>query len=196
MQIHTMPHQTLAPGTRAVALCEVGRYSPNLAANSANGLGRSASKKRISAPITIAGAFFTSANSFYGGCAWEALGPAGFLLPRSTNPRTAATLIRLVAKGGSSHSKRSFTYARPQSVQNSRRCTPCNGSRRFTHQFKPLYPHCPLQPSHVQSPHPCCKRGCAMSPSPLMPTVGGATFGKCNVQDQRLFSVNAGVSSL
>ena len=35
-----------------------------------------------------------------------------------------------------------------------------------------------------------------MSPSPLMPTVGGATFGKCNAQDQRLFSVNAGVSSL
>ena len=100
-----MPHQTLAPGTRAVALCEVGRYSPNLAANSANGLGRSASKKRISAPITIAGAFFTSANSFYGGCAWEALGPAGFLLPRSTNPRTAATLIRLVANGGSSPAK-------------------------------------------------------------------------------------------
>lgn len=35
-----------------------------------------------------------------------------------------------------------------------------------------------------------------MSPSPLMPTVGGATVGKCNAQDQRLFSVNAGVSSL
>lgn len=35
-----------------------------------------------------------------------------------------------------------------------------------------------------------------MSTSPLIPTVGGATFGKCNAQDQRLFSVNAGVSSL
>ena len=35
-----------------------------------------------------------------------------------------------------------------------------------------------------------------MSPSPLLPTVGGATFGKCNAQDQRLFSVNAGVSSV
>ena len=35
-----------------------------------------------------------------------------------------------------------------------------------------------------------------MSTSPLIPTVGGATFGKYNAQDQRLFSVNAGVSSL
>lgn len=30
--------------------------------------------------------------------------------------------------------------------------------------------------------------------SPLTHTVGGASFGKCNVQNQRLFSVNAGIS--
>lgn len=35
-----------------------------------------------------------------------------------------------------------------------------------------------------------------MNPSPLMPTVGGATFGKCNAQNERLFSVNAGVSGI
>ena len=29
-----------------------------------------------------------------------------------------------------------------------------------------------------------------MSSSPLSYTVGGASFGKCNVQNQRLFNVN------
>lgn len=33
-----------------------------------------------------------------------------------------------------------------------------------------------------------------MNVSPLIKTVGGATLGKCNVENQRLFSINAGVS--
>ena len=33
-----------------------------------------------------------------------------------------------------------------------------------------------------------------MISSPLIQTVGGASFGKCNAQDERLFSVNPGVS--
>ncbi|MDN5391544.1 DUF3077 domain-containing protein [Pseudomonas sp. FSL R10-0056] len=33
-----------------------------------------------------------------------------------------------------------------------------------------------------------------MISSPLIETVGGASFGKCNAQDQRLFSINPGVS--
>lgn len=33
-----------------------------------------------------------------------------------------------------------------------------------------------------------------MNTLPLIQTVGGATFGKCNTQNQRLFSVNAGIS--
>lgn len=36
----------------------------------------------------------------YGGCTQEGFGPAGLPIPRSTNPRTAAT-FRLVAKGQS-----------------------------------------------------------------------------------------------
>lgn len=36
-------------------------------------------KRRIGAPITIAGAFFVSAFSCNGGCAWETFGSAGFL---------------------------------------------------------------------------------------------------------------------
>ena len=34
-----------------------------------------------------------------------------------------------------------------------------------------------------------------MISSPLIHTVGGASFGKCNVQNQRLFNVNAGISA-
>lgn len=67
------------------------RYGLPVAANSATGLGNPISKRRNSAPITIAGAFFVPAVTCYGGCAWEAFVPAGFLLPRFTNLRTAAT---------------------------------------------------------------------------------------------------------
>lgn len=67
------------------------RYGSPVAANSAAGLGNPISKRRNSAPITIAGAFFVPAVTCYGGCAWEAFVPAGFLLPRFTNLRTAAT---------------------------------------------------------------------------------------------------------
>ena len=68
-----------------------GLYGLPVAANSATGLGNPISKRRNSAPITIAGAFFVPAVTCYGGCAWEAFVPAGFLLPRFTNLRTAAT---------------------------------------------------------------------------------------------------------
>lgn len=67
------------------------RYGLPVAANSATGLGNPLNVRRNSAPITIAGAFFTPANPFYGGCAWEAFVPAGFLTSRFTNLRTAAT---------------------------------------------------------------------------------------------------------
>jgi hypothetical protein len=77
-------------------------YSRLVAANSATGFDRSINNRRNSAPETIAGAFFALVISFYGGCAWEAFGSAGFLLSRSVNPRTAATPNRLTAIGGSS----------------------------------------------------------------------------------------------
>ncbi|MES2868740.1 MAG: DUF3077 domain-containing protein [Pseudomonadota bacterium] len=35
-----------------------------------------------------------------------------------------------------------------------------------------------------------------MSTSPLMPTTGGATFGKYNAQNEHLFSVNAGIPGI
>ena len=68
---------------RTVALSKTGRYSLAVAANSAIGLGGPNSTRRNSAPITIAGAFFVPAFLFYGGCAWETFGSAGFLFPGS-----------------------------------------------------------------------------------------------------------------
>lgn len=81
------------------------RYGSPVAANSVTGRRGPMSKRRNSAPITIAGAFFVPAVTCYGGCAWEDFGPAGILLPRSANPRTAATLHCFAATGGSSSAK-------------------------------------------------------------------------------------------
>lgn len=86
-----MPHRKNLQVIRTVALSKNGRYSLNVAANSATGFGRPSRYRRNSAPITIAGAFFTPAVSFYGGCAQDTFGCAGFLYLRSTNLRTAAT---------------------------------------------------------------------------------------------------------
>jgi hypothetical protein len=78
-------------------------YRPAVAANSATDLGGSNSKRRNSAPITIAGAFFAPAFLCYGGLCRSTFGCAGFRLPRSANPVQLATLFCLAAdKSGSS----------------------------------------------------------------------------------------------
>ena len=77
-------------------------YRPPVAANSATGFDGLTSKRRNSAPITTAGAFFVLAAPCYGGCAWGTFGCAGFRLPWSVNLRTVATLNRLTAIRGSS----------------------------------------------------------------------------------------------
>ena len=79
------------------------RYGLPVAANSVTGLGNPLNVRRNSAPITIAGAFFTPADPFYGGCAWEAFVPAGFLTSRFTNLRTAATHSLGNERGSSFH---------------------------------------------------------------------------------------------
>ena len=91
MPVQFKPHRKNAQDPHTVALSKMGRYSLAVAANSVTGLGNPLNNRRNSAPITIAGAFFASAYSFYGGCAWETFGSAGFLLSRFTNLRTAAT---------------------------------------------------------------------------------------------------------
>lgn len=96
-----MPIRTAIPPR--VAKSRVRRYRSNVAANSATGFGDPITVRRTSAPITIAGAFFVPAHPVYGGCAWEALGPAGCLTSRFANLRTAATLNRLATISGSSN---------------------------------------------------------------------------------------------
>lgn len=111
---HTTRRSKLITMSNGVIMfdCQVGlqsasprAYSLRVAANSATGFDGPFSKRRNSAPIMIAGAFFVPAFTCYGGCAWEDFGPAGILLPRSVNLRTAATLIRLTANRGSSPAK-------------------------------------------------------------------------------------------
>lgn len=78
-------------------------YRSPVAAKSATDLGGSISRRRNSAPITIAGAFFVPASLSYGGLCRSTLGCAGLRLPRSANPMQLATLICLAAeRGGSS----------------------------------------------------------------------------------------------
>lgn len=86
-------------------------YSPTVAKyaqaryglrNGFDGLEKQKAHKRHHPKV---GAFFVPAVPLYGGCVWGTLGCAGFLLPRSVNPRTAATLNRLTAIRGSSSAK-------------------------------------------------------------------------------------------
>ncbi len=81
------------------------QYGLLVAADSATDLGGSNSKRRNSAPITIAGAFFMPALSCYGGLRRSTLGCVGFLLPRSANPVQLATLSCLAADRGGSSAK-------------------------------------------------------------------------------------------
>ena len=195
MPVQFMLHQEIPQDLHSVALCQRERYPFAVAAKSANGFDGPINNRRTGAPITIAGAFFASAYPFYGGCAWETFGSAGFLLSRSVNLRTAATLNRLTAvRGSSSTIGVTPNESRPQSVQNSRRSSSSNGSRRFTRRLQPHHPPRPLQPPHVQSPRPRFWKGWPMNSSPLVHTVGGATFARCNAENQHLFTVNAGVS--
>jgi hypothetical protein len=86
-----MSHGKNAQGFCTVALSKIRRYSLPVAANTATRLGNPLNNRRNSAHISFAGAFFAPAFPFYGGCAWETFGSAGFLLSRFTNLRTAAT---------------------------------------------------------------------------------------------------------
>ena len=80
-------------------------YRLSVAANSVTGFDGPIKQKAHKRPHPKAGAFFVPATSSYGGCVWEGFGPAGFLLPRSVNLRTAATQNRLTAIRGSSSAK-------------------------------------------------------------------------------------------
>ena len=86
----------------ALAQHQPWRYRSPVTVNTVADLGRSNNSRRTGAPKTIAGAFFAAAVMLYGCCARDTFGCAGFLESRSANPRTAATIPRLAANGGSS----------------------------------------------------------------------------------------------
>ena len=86
-----------------LALSPSSRYREVVTVNPVTDLGRSNIHRRTSAQHTIAGAFFASAMPCYGSSAWDTFGCAGSLCTRSANPRTAASLTRLAASGGSSN---------------------------------------------------------------------------------------------
>ena len=97
-------------------------YSQSVAANSVTDLGRSNNSRRTGAHHQIAGAFFASAAPCYGSCARDTFGCAGCLESRSANPRTAATIIRLAADGGSSSTLGAPPMKRSHALNPSPRC--------------------------------------------------------------------------
>lgn len=105
-QSTTCPSHTLARTPRRRLAPAIGpRYGSPVTVNPVAGFDGPIKQKAHKRPKTIAGAIFSPAMSLYGGCAWGTFGCAGFLLPRSVNPRTAATPIRLTANRGSSPAK-------------------------------------------------------------------------------------------
>lgn len=100
MMTTTMLRDSRSKTPLAATWCR--RYGSRVTVNPVTDLGRSSIVRRTSAHHPIAGAFFASAHSCYGGCAWDTFGCAGLLTSRSANPRTAATHLRLAAKSGSS----------------------------------------------------------------------------------------------
>ncbi|VCU66018.1 hypothetical protein [Pseudomonas synxantha] len=161
-----IPHRKNPQAICTVALSKNRRYSLAVVANSTTGFSGPSTYRRTSASDSIACAFFVPATLVYGGCAWETFGSAGILYARSANPRTAATLIRLAANRGSSSHTGASPDARHQSVQNSRRRSSSNGSRRFTRQLQPRHTPFPLQRPYVQGSRPGSRRGCTMSMLP------------------------------
>ncbi len=97
-------------------------YSRDVAAKSVTDLGRSNNSRRTGAHHQIAGAFFASAAPCYGSCARDTFGCAGCLESRSANPRTAATIIRLAANGGSSSTLGAPPMKRSHALNPSPRC--------------------------------------------------------------------------
>jgi len=108
------------------------RYGLPVAANSATGFGRPSRYRRNSAPITIAGAFFYARSfRFYGGCAQDAFGRAGFLYLRST---TCARLHPFVGRErGSSQIDTELTMHAliPPAIAH---CSPPHGTERPSEQ--------------------------------------------------------------
>ena len=158
-----MPHRKNAQAFCAVALSKMGRYSLSVAANSATDLGGSNDFRRNSAIYSIAGAFFVPAIMRYGELRRSTFGCAGFLNHRSANLAQFATHSCLAAGCGGSSDSGATSNDHHRSVQKTRLCTPCNGSRRFTRQFQPRNTSRPIQRPYGQSSCSRSRRRCPMN---------------------------------
>lgn len=100
MHAQSMPQPLAVQALAVLALTISPRYSAPVAVNPVTGRRGPNIRMAHKRPHSIAGAFFASAMSLYGGRAWDTLGCAGVHSGRSANPRTAATLFvsrRIVA---------------------------------------------------------------------------------------------------
>ena len=92
---HTYLLQTGSPSTPTTQTLESPpqpRYPSPVAVNPATGRRGPLMQKALQRPTTTnCRRFFCACFLCNGGCAWETFGSAEFLLPRSANPRTAAT---------------------------------------------------------------------------------------------------------
>jgi hypothetical protein len=194
MSIKFRPCRTAAQALSVVARNQSSRYSLHVAANSATGLGNP-SNLAHRRPHPIAGAFFVPAVSCYGGCAWEAFGPAGFQVPGLP---TCAQLppIRLVTNVAAPFKlgvPPDEARPRPQSVQQlqSSRSASRHGYVCPSRKLEPSHSTGPLQPAHEQGARLGNRRGCAMKQLRAEPETAGVTsFSGCNLDGQSLFKVN------
>ncbi|MBU4630124.1 ash family protein [Pseudomonas sp. BF61] len=167
MPVQFMPHQKKPQAVSTVALSKNGRYSLPVAANSATGRGNPFENLAHRRPhydcrrLFLRLRFRVMAAVCGQASAWP-----GSKFPGISTPCTAATQSRGKDRGSSIVKTWSATYARPKSVQNSRRSSSSNGSRRFTRQLQPRNTPFPLQRPYVQGSRSGSRRGCPMSMLP------------------------------
>ncbi|SDZ23537.1 hypothetical protein SAMN03159453_02859 [Pseudomonas sp. NFIX28] len=157
-----MSHQKNAQGFVPVALVKTRSYPAAVAANSATGFGdpRYLAHRR---PIRQQALFLCPPFRVMAAVRGR---PSG--LPGSKFPvRQPAHSCHLKSFGDDQWQLHlqtwSYTYARPHSVQKSRRCTPCNGSRRSTRQLQSCHTSRPLQRTYGQSSRSRSRRRCPMN---------------------------------
>lgn len=183
-----------------VALCNQGKrlilslalrrhwgYRLLVAANSATDLGGSNSKRRNSAPITFAGAFFVPATMCYGGLCGSTFVCAGLRLPRSANPVQLATLLCLAAeRGGSSEVNGAIPHDYPHSVQNPRNSPSPHGPERPSRKLVSIRSLEALQPPHEPGPCTGSSRRCAVKTNTTL------TLGRIQYRNLAEISKEAG----
>ena len=140
-----MLHRKNPQASRTVALSKNGRYSLAVAANSATGRGNPFENLAHRRPhydcrrLFLRLRFRVMAAVCGQASAWP-----GSKFPGISTPCTAATQSRGKDRGSSIVKTWSATYARPQSVQNPRTCSPSHGLERTPRRLFSIHPPRPL----------------------------------------------------